>query len=118
MEGMDAYHGRWRTVGRAAAEAGVARRSAFRWAARGIVQTRTDGRRRLVEVGDLRTLAVNAASNSAMALRGTVEAFPGSEYSPGALQGPSLTSALVRAEEQLAALWARVERLERALRLP
>jgi len=115
---MDSYQGRWRTVGRAAAEAGVARRSAFRWAASGTVQTRTDGRRRLVEVGDLRTLAVNEAANSAMAPFGTVEAFPGPEYGPGRSQGPSLASALVRVEEQLAALWARLERLERALRIP
>ncbi len=118
MGGMDGYQGTWKTVGRAAAAAGVARRSAFRWAASGTVQTRKEGRRRLVEVSDLRTLAMNSFANSAMALDGTVEAFPGPEYGHKPLQGPSLASALVRVEEQLAALWARLERLERALRIP
>ncbi len=106
----------WHTIGVAADVAGVARRSAFRWAARGALPVHKIGQRRYVEVGALRRFAANRGNRAIVA--------PGQATKPSEVGGPppqdeetldALSEGLTAAQEMVQALFSRVERLERLL---
>lgn len=112
----------WLSIGAAAEAAGVARRSAFRWVARAAIPTRLVGRRRLVEVGALRLFAANRGRATRAALfsatGGSTDCSappPRSTPEHEALLAAAVSVTLV--EDQVAALWPRIERIERALGL-
>lgn len=112
----------WLCIGAAAEAAGVARRSAFRWIGRGAIPVRRVGPRRLVEVGALRLFAERRGRAKGVAL------FRANGSAPGCAAPPPLPTAEQEAqmaavtsvlliEEQVAALWPRIDRIERALGL-
>ena len=117
---MDSAHPQtWLTIGVAAEVAGVARRTAFRWAERGAVPVVRVAGRRLVEVGCLRAVAGVSRRTRAS---GTVQAISletGPSYpSPGDADVVAMLNDVVLGiQETLESLNCRIARLERHLRL-
>lgn len=122
----------WQTIGVAAAAAGIPARTAFRWAALGLLPVREIDGQRLVSIEALLQLAgaprtarapAAAAATSATSTRPLAPAYAtsGTPVSPAraphALERETLEATLrasMALEKAVLALWARVDHLERA----
>ncbi len=117
----------WMSITAAADAAGVSRRSAFRWVERGHVPCRVAGTRRVVAVEALRGFAAshhpgNRATQPDLAPNPATSGETGDAPPPPADGeiGEALETLSVQCtgnSEQIAALWTRLENLERHLGL-